>query len=50
MAHSGTKEDGANAVVISTSGFVDGSAVAESNGIVQDNEGKEAEVKGTKLN
>lgn len=41
LAHSGTKEDGA-----STSRFVIGSAVAESNGIVQDNEGKAADVKG----
>lgn len=45
LAHSGSKEDGV--IVICTSGPVYSSAVAESNGIVQDNEGKAAEVKGT---
>lgn len=50
LANSGTKEDGA--IVICASGPIYSYAVAESNGFVQDNEGKAAEVKGTnyKLN
>lgn len=46
LAHSGTKEDDANMVCTSTP--ASGSAVAESNAIVLDNEGQE--VRGTKLN